>query len=71
METGYEAARPEEGKAYMTRLIDAMKHETDGACRGVFYWAPETCRGGYALGAFKDGQPTAIMEAFTEASTQP
>ena len=71
VETGYEAARPEEGKAYMTRLIDAMKHETDGACRGVFYWAPETCRGGYALGAFKDGQPTAIMEAFTEASTQP
>lgn len=71
VETGYEAARPEEGKAYMARLIDAMKHETDGACRGVFYWAPETCRGGYALGAFKDGQPTAIMEAFTEASKQP
>ena len=66
VETGYEAARPEEGKAFMKRLISAAATQTDGHCKGVFYWAPEA-EGHYALGAFKNHRPTAIMEAFTEA----
>ena len=62
VETGYEAARPEEGRRFMEKLISACQ-EMDGRCLGVFYWAPER-EHHYPLGAFKDGRPTAIMEAF-------
>ena len=62
VETGYEAARPEEGRRFMEKLISACQ-EMDGRCVGVFYWAPEL-EHHYPLGAFKDGRPTAIMEAF-------
>ena len=62
VETGYEAARPEEGRRFMEKLISACQ-EMDGRCLGVFYWAPEQ-EHHYPLGAFKDGRPTAIMEAF-------
>lgn len=68
VETGVEASKPEEGKLFMSALIDAMRHETGGRCKGVFYWAPECCHGGYALGAFADDRPTVIMDAFTEAA---
>jgi arabinogalactan endo-1,4-beta-galactosidase len=62
VETGYEAARPEEGRRFMEKLISACQ-EMDGRCLGVFYWAPEL-EHHYPLGAFKDGRPTAVMEAF-------
>lgn len=65
-EVGVEASKPKEGKDYLTRLLNAAI-ETPG-CTGVFYWGPEICRGGYALGAFKDDRPTIIMDAFTEAA---
>ena len=68
VETGYEVARPVEGKQFTGQLISECR-KMDGQCLGVFYWAPEL-EGHYPLGAFKDGRPTAIMEAFTEASTQ-
>jgi arabinogalactan endo-1,4-beta-galactosidase len=51
----------------MAAIIDASRNKTNGHCKGVFYWAPEL-EGPYPLGAFQDGKPTAIMEAFTEAS---
>ena len=63
VETGYEAKRAEEGKAFMARLIEAAKNQTNGQCPGIFYWAPEA-EGFYPLGAFKDHRPTAIMDAF-------
>ena len=63
VETGYEARRPEEGKAFMTRLIDAARNRTGGNCLGVFYWAPEA-EGHYPLGAFQNHRPTVIMDAF-------
>lgn len=66
VETGYEVARPEAGKAFMKALIAAAAAQTGGHCEGVFYWAPEL-EGHYPLGAFKDHKPTVIMEAFTEA----
>ena len=66
VETGYEVVRPEEGKAFLKQLISAAATQTGGHCKGVFYWAPEL-EHHYALGAFKDHRPTAIMEAFTEA----
>ena len=63
VETGYEARRPEAGKAFMTRLIDAARTQTGGNCLGVFYWAPEA-EGHYPLGAFQNHRPTVIMDAF-------
>ena len=63
VETGYEVARPQEGKQFMRRLIDAVRPQTGGHCHGVFYWAPEL-EGHYPLGAFKNHRPTAIMDAF-------
>lgn len=70
VETGVLSARPEEQKKLMADIIDAARNRTAGHCRGVFYWAPELEDGEYKLGAFKDGRPTAIMEAFTEAARQ-
>ena len=69
VETGYEVKRPNEGKLFMQQLIRAASSDTDGHCHGVFYWAPEL-EGHYPLGAFANGRPTAIMEAFTEAAAR-
>ncbi|MBO4825852.1 MAG: glycosyl hydrolase 53 family protein [Prevotella sp.] len=69
VETGVEAKKPQEGKAFMQKLIRAARQQTNGHCHGVFYWAPEA-EGHYPLGAFQNHRPTAIMEAFTEASLQ-
>ena len=65
VETGYQVARPEAGKAFMKALLTAAATKTGGQCKGVFYWAPEL-EDHYPLGAFKDHKPTVIMEAFTE-----
>lgn len=67
VETGAEARKPVEGKQIMAAVIDAARNRTNGHCKGVFYWAPEA-EHHYPLGAFHDGKPTAIMDAFTEAS---
>ena len=67
VETGTEVKKPVEGKQILAAIIDASKNKTNGHCKGVFYWAPEL-EHHYPLGAFQDGKPTAIMEAFTEAS---
>lgn len=63
VETGVEASKPVEGKRILSAIIDAARNNTDGHCHGVFYWAPEL-EGAYPLGAFKDGRPTEIMDAF-------
>lgn len=68
VETGYKVDKPEAGKAYLSLLIEHLSENTDGVCEGVFYWAPETCYGGYDMGAFADDMPTVMMDAFTEAS---
>ena len=67
VETGVESKKPVEGKEILAAVIDAAKNKTNGHCQGVFYWAPEA-EHHYQLGAFQGGRPTAIMEAFTEAS---
>ncbi|MBQ6652490.1 MAG: glycosyl hydrolase 53 family protein [Prevotella sp.] len=69
VETGVEAKRPKEGKAFMKRLLRAAKNDTDGHCKGVFYWAPEL-EGQYPLGAFDNHRPTIIMDAFTEEANR-
>lgn len=69
VETGVDAREPEKGKQFIDALIKATKELTDGACTGVFYWAPEIdADAQYHLGAFSQGRPTAIMKAFKEAA---
>ena len=69
VETGTEAKHPKEGKAFMRKLLKAAMNDTEGHCKGVFYWAPEL-EGQYPLGAFDNHRPTAIMEAFQEMSKE-
>lgn len=70
VETGFpvDEEHPEvmdEGKALLEQVIYRSRTETNGRCKGVFYWEP-CCRPSmYHLGAFtEDGHPTAIMQAF-------
>lgn len=72
VETGYvdDVKHPEvlqEGYRQFMRLLTESKNETDGHCKGVFYWEPESGPGGYELGAFDaDGKPTVIMNAYRD-----
>ncbi len=72
VETGFEVdmKHPEvmdEGRRQLSRVIREARTETNGRCRGVFYWEPQCLPGGYKLGAFDSkASPTAIMEAFVE-----
>ena len=72
VETGYEVDEKhpevmEEGRRQLTRVIREARNETNGRCRGVFYWEPQCLPGGYKLGAFdSNGAPTAIMNGFIE-----
>ncbi len=70
VETGVEVSKPAEGRDFLSRLMEATYTGTDGHCKGIFYWAPETCHGGYQLGAFADDRPTEIMDAFTDFSAR-
>lgn len=71
VETGVDARNPESGAEFIRALIKSCREFTDGACAGVFYWAPEcNAEEAYRLGAFSKGRPTVIMDAFMEAATQ-
>ena len=61
------ADEPEKGKKFLSDLIEASVNQTEGHCKGVFYWAPEL-EGHYKLGAFRNHRPTVIMDAYKEAS---
>lgn len=65
VETGYDADHPEEGYLFTKSLIQAATEQSNGHCKGIFYWAPEL-EGHYKLGAFRNHRPTKIMDAFTE-----
>lgn len=57
----------EESYRQFCKAIYETKHNTDGHCHGIFYWAPESRPGGYQLGAWgRDGRPTKIMKAYTD-----
>lgn len=72
VETGFEVDENhpevmEEGRKQLTRVIRESHYESDGRCRGVFYWEPQSLPGGYKLGAFnRKGAPTVIMNGFIE-----
>ena len=71
-ETGFEVdeQHPEvmdEGRRQLARVVREAQSQTNGRCRGVFYWEPQCLPGGYKLGAFDSKPaPTAIMEGFLE-----
>ena len=75
-EVGVESEDPENGEKFMNALFDEVINNVDGACTGVFYWAPESFRTtdyfgnkrGYELGAFQNAMPTSIMDSFTRAA---
>ena len=59
-----------EGRHQLARVIRESIHNTDGHCKGVFYWEPECKPGSYKLGAFTSkGRPTVIMEAYKDYET--
>ena len=72
VETGYEVDEQhpevmEEGCKQLERVIREAHYQTEGRCRGVFYWEPQCLPGGYKLGAFnRKGSPTVIMDGFVE-----
>lgn len=74
-EVGVASEEPEKGEQIMNDLFDMVINEVDGACTGVFYWAPECFqtkdfygnKHGYALGAFQNARPTSIMNSFSRA----
>lgn len=72
VETGFEVneRQPEimeEGRRQLTRIIREAQTQTNGHCRGVFYWEPQCLPGGYKLGAFDhNAAPTVIMDGFIE-----
>jgi arabinogalactan endo-1,4-beta-galactosidase len=69
VETGVEASKPEEGFIFIDQLINEAISNTNQACKGVFYWAPEcNAESGYKLGAFSNDHPTKIMDAFRLAA---
>ncbi|MBR1405752.1 MAG: glycosyl hydrolase 53 family protein [Bacteroidales bacterium] len=77
VETGFQISNTdlalnEEGYRQLTRAIKESRDNTDGHCKGIFYWAPEAkAEAGYALGAFKqDGRPTKVMQAYVEAAAE-
>ncbi len=56
----------EEGRQHLARVIRESIHNTNGRCKGVFYWEPQCKPSQYRLGAFtEEGHPTVIMDAFT------
>ena len=57
----------QQGKEQLARIIKECRENTDGKCKGVFYWEPECKPSQYRLGAFTaDGRPTVIMDAFKD-----
>lgn len=75
-EVGFEVdeSKPEvlaEGRRQLARVLSEAKDETNGICKGVFYWEPECRPSQYRLGAFtEDGHPTIIMEAWTDFESE-
>lgn len=72
VETGYpvdenDPERMERSRSQLARTIREAINNTDGHCKGVFYWEPECKPSQYKLGAFtEDGHPTIIMDAFKD-----
>ncbi len=66
-ETGMPCSQPEMSKEAIQYILEGCRAIKE--CHGVFYWEPEApdgYNGGYGLGAFKDGRPTAALDPFKD-----
>lgn len=55
------------GKRLLSYFIKQCRENTNGRCKGIFYWEPQSPTWLYNLGAFtEDGYPTIIMDGFFE-----
>ncbi len=64
-ELGMPCSEPAMSKEAIQYILDGCRKIQD--CHGIFYWEPEApdgYNGGYGLGAFKDGRPTAALDPF-------
>lgn len=67
VEVGMDAYNPEEGYRQLSRILHEARTQTDGHCRGIFYWEPVCKPSQYRLGAFdENGYPTKIMQAYLD-----
>lgn len=77
VETGFQVDEKDqavifEGKRQLQRILKEARDNTDGRCKGVFYWEPECRPSRYQLGAFTSkGRPTAIMQAWSSFEEYP
>ncbi len=56
-------------KEFIATLKHKCETETNGDCRGIFYWEPQApagYNGGYTKGCFDKGSPTIALDAFKE-----
>ncbi|MDD2961229.1 MAG: glycosyl hydrolase 53 family protein [Muribaculaceae bacterium] len=56
-------------KQFISLLKTKSETSTEGMCKGIFYWEPESepeSTDGYTKGCFKDGMPTVALDAFKE-----
>ena len=68
-EVGVDAREPDKGYDFMVKMFNEVIDNTDEACVGVFYWAPEiNADSPYHLGAFANDRPTRIMDSFLYAA---
>ncbi len=68
-EIGMPYDQPEVAYQMIAYLRDQCENNTDGQCKGIFYWEPEAPAGynnGYTLGAFADDAPTVALDAFKD-----
>ncbi len=68
-EVGMIHSEPEIANKMLSYLLEEGENNTNGECRGIFYWEPQApagYNGGYEKGAFKDGKPTSALEAFKQ-----
>ncbi|MGM9802945.1 MAG: glycosyl hydrolase 53 family protein [Muribaculaceae bacterium] len=65
-EVGFKCGEEEvaQSAAYMRQLMDMARQHAH--CLGIYYWEPESSMqwNRYPLGAFSNGRPTAIMDAW-------
>ncbi len=68
-EVGMRYDEVEASGAMLAYLRQQCETATSGQCKGIFYWEPEApsgYNGGYQMGAFADGAPTAALDAFKD-----
>ncbi len=68
-EIGMAYDQPAICKQFISSLRSKSETATNGKCKGIFYWEPESTpesNGGYNKGCFMNGMPTEALDAFKD-----